>query len=76
MYAQRCVESSDTNRQLNLLFAENHLRLVVDEKIDKSHYLGGSRGRGTPVPISNTEVKSSFADVTAVCPWESRAPPR
>jgi hypothetical protein len=30
----------------------------------KRHCLGGSRERGTPVPIPNTEVKPFLADVT------------
>ncbi len=31
----------------------------------KSHYLGSSRDRGTPVSISNTAVKPVFANDTA-----------
>ena len=38
--------------------------------------MGEDSGRDTPVPISNTEVKSSSADGTmGESPWESRYSP-
>ena len=38
--------------------------------------MSGGDGEGvTPVPISNTEVKSFSADGTWVYPWESRTSP-
>ena len=39
-------------------------------------FSGGNAGGVTPVPISNTEVKSSWADGTAGATlWESRSLP-
>ena len=45
------------------------------DKISDKH-LGEDSERDTPVPISNTEVKSFSADGTMVAtPWESRYSP-
>ena len=47
-----------------------------DISVVKRHYAGNSRERVTPVPISNTEVKSLFADGTSHASGrESRALP-
>ena len=43
---------------------------------DVKEYSGGYSEGATPVPISNTEVKSFSADGTArATVWESRTPP-
>ena len=47
---------------------------VFEERVKR--YSGGYSEGATPVPISNTEVKSFSADGTArVTVWESRTPP-
>jgi hypothetical protein len=51
--------------------AQNKSYLLI-----KNYFPGAYRERETPVPISNTEVKTFIADGTAwVAVWESRTPP-
>ena len=46
------------------------------ERVGPTEDSGGDSGGATPVPIPNTEVKSSSADGTArATGWESRSPP-
>src|SRR6185503_5750140 len=49
---------------------------IADHKSSMSKFPGGHRGRVTPVPIPNTEVKPATADGTACAGvWESRSLP-
>src|SRR6187431_2104403 len=53
-----------------------HQSQITDPKSSMTKFPGGYRGRVTPVPIPNTEVKPATADGTAwVTVWESRSPP-
>ena len=49
---------------------------MVNHKSQMTKFPGGHRGRVTPVPIPNTEVKPATADGTACAGvWESRSLP-
>ena len=50
--------------------------LCLDSIVKSESFPGGDGGGVTPVPISNTEVKPSSADGTALeTRWESRTLP-
>ena len=46
--------------------------IVLTEESERIKNLGGYSSEVPPLPIPNREVKLTYADGTAVLPWESR----
>ena len=75
MYVQQCTQSTRTNRSFG--FSTLALRSLVDTTTTSflcAFPLAGDQSGGAlPDPISNSEVKPSYADGTAQdTVWESR----
>lgn len=76
VYAQQCVQPSDTNMSIALIFLFFPLSHFLKFKRVRVFKDGGYSGKVTPVPIPNTEVKLTHADGTVpATEWQSRSPP-